>query len=524
MTVSTDTNKVKFAGNGVTVAFSFPNKFFKDTDLEVRLRVDATEVETVQTLTTDYTVTGAGLDAGGTVTMVVAPATGESLIIRRILPLTQESDFVTQDPFPAEVVEEDHDRSVMLSQQLEEKQDRALRFQVGSSFVGVFVKDLIAGKLLKVSSDLAFIEMSELDSDLLDDAQAILDQIEDIRDQIIAIVDALEGQNITVERFNGGTATFVLTVDAGQEELIYVFIDGVYQQKDTFSYVSATKTVTLDESAPAGTNNVEIVYGTTISIFNVPDGSITTAKLAADAVTGAKIGDDQINSEHYVAASIDPEHLATSSVETAKIAALAVTNAKIANATITEAKLASGLVLGSQSLLEEQTASASVTIDFTSNIDSTFDYYIFRGWDIIPATNDTNLHVLVSTNGGTSFLGGSTYFYSITAGDNAANASLGSGVAQIVMNYPVARKWSNTTNTSGMFSLELQNPASTSLWKNIMIKTVNAKGQAPNLGEPVISHVAAQARTLSAVNAIRFVFGSGNIASGRFALYGVKTS
>jgi len=52
----------------------------------------------------------------------------------------------------------------------------------------------------------------------------------------------------------------------------------------------------------------------------VPDGSITTAKLAADAVTGAKIADDQIDSEHYVAASIDNEHLADDAVDSAELA------------------------------------------------------------------------------------------------------------------------------------------------------------------------------------------------------------
>ena len=63
----------------------------------------------------------------------------------------------------------------------------------------------------------------------------------------------------------------------------------------------------------------------------VSDGSITTAKLAADAVTGAKIADDTIDSEHYAATSIDNEHLADNAVGTAEIAADAVTGAKIAD-------------------------------------------------------------------------------------------------------------------------------------------------------------------------------------------------
>jgi hypothetical protein len=46
----------------------------------------------------------------------------------------------------------------------------------------------------------------------------------------------------------------------------------------------------------------------------VPDGSITTAKIAADAINGSKIANDVINSEHYAAGSIDQEHLADDAV------------------------------------------------------------------------------------------------------------------------------------------------------------------------------------------------------------------
>jgi hypothetical protein len=46
----------------------------------------------------------------------------------------------------------------------------------------------------------------------------------------------------------------------------------------------------------------------------VPDGSITTAKIADDAINGSKIANDVINSEHYAAGSIDQEHLADDAV------------------------------------------------------------------------------------------------------------------------------------------------------------------------------------------------------------------
>ena len=47
----------------------------------------------------------------------------------------------------------------------------------------------------------------------------------------------------------------------------------------------------------------------------VSDGSITTAKLAADAVTGAKLADNAVDSEHYTDGSIDLAHLSVNSVD-----------------------------------------------------------------------------------------------------------------------------------------------------------------------------------------------------------------
>ena len=73
---------------------------------------------------------------------------------------------------------------------------------------------------------------------------------------------------------------------------------------------------------------------------SVADGSISTAKLAADSVTGAKIADDAIDSEHYTDGSIDTAHIADDAVTEAKLAnaintAIAANTAKTSNATHT---------------------------------------------------------------------------------------------------------------------------------------------------------------------------------------------
>ena len=58
---------------------------------------------------------------------------------------------------------------------------------------------------------------------------------------------------------------------------------------------------------------------------------------------------------------------------------------------------------GAFTLLETQTASSSATIDFTSNIDSTYDSYVFKFINIHCGTNDTNFTFQGSSNGGSSY-------------------------------------------------------------------------------------------------------------------------
>lgn len=115
-TVPSAVTRAAYVGNDVTVNFSVPFNFFDDSDLDVILVNDTTAVETVQVLTTNYTVTG-GDGSTGTLTMLVAPATGYTLVIERDIPYTQEIDLEPNDPFPAEVTEEGFDRATMLAQQ-----------------------------------------------------------------------------------------------------------------------------------------------------------------------------------------------------------------------------------------------------------------------------------------------------------------------------------------------------------------------------------------------------------------------
>ena len=132
MTISTTTSRITYNGNGVTTVFSIPFRFLANGDIVV-VEVSAAGVETTKTLTTHYTLTGAGDDAGGSVTMLVAPANGTRLIIYRDTDIVQETDYISGDPFPAETHERALDRLTMIAQEIGSDADRSIKVPVGDS-------------------------------------------------------------------------------------------------------------------------------------------------------------------------------------------------------------------------------------------------------------------------------------------------------------------------------------------------------------------------------------------------------
>ena len=91
------------------------------------MRTDATGGETVQSKTTHYSVSGVGNTNGGNITFGTAPTSGQTVVLRRESAQTQTTDYVANDPFPAESHEEGLDRSMMAIQQLQEEVDRSIK-------------------------------------------------------------------------------------------------------------------------------------------------------------------------------------------------------------------------------------------------------------------------------------------------------------------------------------------------------------------------------------------------------------
>lgn len=119
MTVTSTSSSITYSGDGVATVFPTGFRFLAPAHLVVtRDGVRLSEGS-------HYTVAGAGDDAGGTVTLLTALASGSELTITRTLPLTQPTSFRTQGDFSPRIHEDALDRLTMQVQQVAREIDGA---------------------------------------------------------------------------------------------------------------------------------------------------------------------------------------------------------------------------------------------------------------------------------------------------------------------------------------------------------------------------------------------------------------
>jgi hypothetical protein len=135
MSISSEVRRAgPYSGNGSTTAFAFAFKVFTTAQVVVTRTVSG--VETTLTLTTDYTVTlnaNQNTNPGGSVTMLTAPATGQSLTITSNVANLQPTAIANLGGFYPEVINDSLDRATIQIQQLDERLDRALVIPVSST-------------------------------------------------------------------------------------------------------------------------------------------------------------------------------------------------------------------------------------------------------------------------------------------------------------------------------------------------------------------------------------------------------
>jgi hypothetical protein len=149
MTVAATINRIDYRGDGSTTVFPIPFRFLADADIGVWIRDLTAGTQAVKTITTHYTLSGAGSDPPtGQCTMVTAPTSSERLTILRSTAPTQPIDFETGGAFPADDNEAALDRAILAIQDLEEQLSRATLIQVTDTDAPPDAEDLTVLKTL----------------------------------------------------------------------------------------------------------------------------------------------------------------------------------------------------------------------------------------------------------------------------------------------------------------------------------------------------------------------------------------
>ncbi len=165
------------------------------------------------------------------------------------------------------------------------------------------------------------------------------------------------------------------------------------------------------------------------------------------------------------------------------------------------------------------TASASATIDFSSITASSYSAHMIIFNDVAPATDSVDFYFRMST--GASFKSGaSDYTYTGYAVSTSGNGAVTSGGATFIPINDITNKLGTGSNETASGKIIIYNAANASTYKRIYREAI-WYSDAP----VAVTHNGGGTFVFTtACDGFRFLMSSGNIASGTFYLYGLRTS
>jgi len=169
------------------------------------------------------------------------------------------------------------------------------------------------------------------------------------------------------------------------------------------------------------------------------------------------------------------------------------------------------------------TASSSATVSFTSGIDSTYIKYCFILNNIHPQTDETDIGVNFSIDGGSNYnvtKTGSNFNAYHNEGDSATAITYHAShdIAQSTGNNVIAYDTGNDNDQGNSGYLYLFDPSSTTFVKHFL--SVMDGTHTSDYQNNYFS--AGYGNTTSAINAVQFSMSSGNIDAGTITLYGIN--
>lgn len=122
MSVSATDSRIQYTSSAGQTEFTYPFEIFEDADLQVYLTPSGQTPDPtldILTLNIDYTVSGAGNENGGIVTLTNSASEDDIITINRNILIDRETDFTTGGPFRGQAINDQLDKLTLICQQLE---------------------------------------------------------------------------------------------------------------------------------------------------------------------------------------------------------------------------------------------------------------------------------------------------------------------------------------------------------------------------------------------------------------------
>lgn len=240
--ISDVTRRIIYSGSAGVGPYSFSFEILEQTDVAVYKN------STLLTLTTDYSVT-INADGTGSVTLVSAASASDQITLFGDRAIERSTDFVTGGDLFANSLNEELDSQTIFAQQIDEKADRAIKAPITDPTT---IDMTLPSKADRADKILAF----DVNGNPALTSEA---------DIAAGISGAIVGANYVVTNAtgNGSSVAFTVSSAPGAKSNIQIYIDGVYQNKDTFSIAGTT--VTFTEAPPSGAA-IEFVVGYAIGV------------------------------------------------------------------------------------------------------------------------------------------------------------------------------------------------------------------------------------------------------------------
>lgn len=320
---------------GATTDWPVDFKFSADEDLVV-ITTDPTGVDTTLTLDSEYSVTGAGSNDGGTVTIDPPVTAGHRVTIYREIDLDQPTVLPSSGGWFPKVHEAVFDRIVMQIQQLYDAVERSVKLSPTSTDSAADLSVLLesidenaaAAETAKNAAQAAQAATEETRDTIISDAEAAAaavaspyadaaqaaqalaedaqDAAETARDEAVAAAQNLSSQKYEATATAGQTViTPGFTWDDGAGNIV-LYIDGVFQSPSTYTLTSPT--ITLSE-ALAG---VESIFVESINFAAAPSAPLYVNNNLSDL---ADVGEARDNLNLGTAALLDVGTAALNAVQ-----------------------------------------------------------------------------------------------------------------------------------------------------------------------------------------------------------------